>query len=531
MKKFVFVSCIFCALFVGRIQAQVVFEDSQQRWKITAVESNENYTVIFCDITILTNKAGCFEAHEYDRDGCSIYISGPFGRLKMVEASYKGDYTPWHRYEGNINWNYYEKFCKDKVAHAMFYFPRIPAGIQTINWHFNGGEANPSAECDEFVCAQFDVKNLNVPNNPITTQQTDWTESKLRTYWSEHKPTPIEGIYSFIQASDKYYWGNLRHRLAIIKSDGQYQILYLDGANNKVWHAGEVKGILMPTTTAGAYKVEKWFLENKMPSTSDFYVDYRGGFITLLDAKYNVETQFMKLFPENDISDITDSSSSSQSSSSSKTQNETPLGNGSGFFVGGSVIATNCHVVQDGKRFSVVLNTPNGTKEYRAKVLCVDKVNDLALLSIDDNDFVPFKSLPYSVYSRTIDVGSSIFTMGYPKVDIMGMEMKITDGIINSKTGFQGDIVNYQISAPIQPGNSGGPMFDRAGNLVGITASKVVKQGIDGVYYAIKSNYLNNLIDAAPISIPDIGTNSLAGKDLPAQIKALTPYVVMVLVY
>lgn len=54
-----------------------------------------------------------------------------------------------------------------------------------------------------------------------------------------------------------------------------------------------------------------------------------------------------------------------------------------------------------------------------------------------------------------------MFALGYPMSDILGEEIKVTDGIISSKTGYQGDVVTYQISVPIQPGNSGGPLFDK----------------------------------------------------------------------
>ena len=57
-----------------------------------------------------------------------------------------------------------------------------------------------------------------------------------------------------------------------------------------------------------------------------------------------------------------------------------------------------------------------------------------------------------------------MFALGYPMSDILGEEIKVTDGIISSKTGYQGDVVTYQISVPIQPGNSGGPLFDKNGN-------------------------------------------------------------------
>ena len=91
-----------------------------------------------------------------------------------------------------------------------------------------------------------------------------------------------------------------------------------------------------------------------------------------------------------------------------------------------------------------------------------------------------------------VNVGENVFAMGYPRPGLQGEEVKVTDGIISSKTGFQNDNKTYQISAPIQPGNSGGPLFDNSGNLIGLTNSGIPSG--DNVGYAIKISNLNNLL-------------------------------------
>jgi S1-C subfamily serine protease len=245
----------------------------------------------------------------------------------------------------------------------------------------------------------------------------------------------------------------------------------------------------------------------------------------LYDAKNYVETIFMKLYPENDIAfSMVEAEKKEKADEPKKLK-----GNGSGFFVGKNIIATNNHVVDGANKIEVVVRTASDIKTYSTKVLCVDKVNDLALLMIDDKEFQYLSTLPYNIYQRTIDVGSSIFTMGYPMAQIMGSEIKVTDGIISSKTGYNGQISIYQISAPIQPGNSGGPMFDKEGNLVGITSAGI--QEADNVGYAIKSSYLYQLMDAAPISISDITDKSPKQDNFTELIKEFAPYVVMILIY
>ena len=203
---------------------------------------------------------------------------------------------------------------------------------------------------------------------------------------------------------------------------------------------------------------------------------------------------------------------------------------GSGFVLTpNGVIVTNYHVIDGANGIDVFVNRNNEVKKYKAKVLISDKTNDISLLQIDDSSFTRFPALPYATKTSILDVGTSVFALGYPMSDILGEEIKVTDGIISSKTGYQGDIVTYQISAPIQPGNSGGPLFDKQGNIVGITNAGV--PDAQNVGYAIKASYLKNLIDVAPTTISLPAHNSISGLSFTEKIKRLTPYVVLIKVY
>ena len=193
------------------------------------------------------------------------------------------------------------------------------------------------------------------------------------------------------------------------------------------------------------------------------------------------------------------------------------------------IIATNYHVVDNAHEIKIVVKDGTEVKSYAAKVLVTDKTNDLALVSITDKEFNGVRDIPYSLYLDTKEVGTSIFSMGYPMSNILGGEVKITDGIINSKTGYEGDIATYQISSPIQPGNSGGALFDKNGVLVGITNAGVLSA--QNVGYAIKATYLKNLIDAAPVYIDLPKGKNLAGRDLTDLVKILSPYIVLVEIY
>ena len=203
-------------------------------------------------------------------------------------------------------------------------------------------------------------------------------------------------------------------------------------------------------------------------------------------------------------------------------------GNGTGFFIDNKgYIATNYHVIDGAKELEVDVVKDNQKQSFKAKVVSSDKQNDLAVIKIDDEKFKPFLKIPYSSKLTISDVGSNVFALGYPMaLTVMGDEVKFTDGKISSKTGFQGDITTYQVSVPVQPGNSGGPLFDYDGNLIGIVNAKIM--AADNVSYAIKLTYLKNLIDVLPDKITTPNDISIAQNTLTEKIKILSNYVVLI---
>ena len=150
-------------------------------------------------------------------------------------------------------------------------------------------------------------------------------------------------------------------------------------------------------------------------------------------------------------------------------------------------------MIKDAKEIQVTING----KSYNATLVISDEQNDLTILKINDNKFTPLQNLNYNFKSETSDVGTSVIALGFPLTTLLGEEIKVTNGIISSKTGMKGDITSYQISVPIQPGNSGGPLFDNDGNLIGITSSGINRKLdlTENVNYAIKTKYLKLLIE------------------------------------
>ena len=172
--------------------------------------------------------------------------------------------------------------------------------------------------------------------------------------------------------------------------------------------------------------------------------------------------------------------------------------NGSGFFISDTgEVLTNHHVV-DGAAEVVVLWQETA---YKMRLVASDKKHDLALLRLDetaddfgtDIDFRKysphkFPSLAFGS-STKCEVGDTIYVVGYPKIEVQGLEAKVTKGIVSSLSGYKGQKDNFQMDAAVQSGNSGGPVVDESGNLVGVSVATL--RGGQNVNYAIKKDVVD----------------------------------------
>ncbi|MFZ6778081.1 ABC transporter substrate-binding protein [Undibacterium sp. Ji83W] len=158
-------------------------------------------------------------------------------------------------------------------------------------------------------------------------------------------------------------------------------------------------------------------------------------------------------------------------------------------------LATNFHVING---MSEIIVFDRDKKAYPAKVIASDRENDLAILSIDKTTIPLFLE-----NTQRIRKGSEVSAMGFPNVDLQGYEAKFTNGTITAESGSNGDVRFFQISAPIQPGNSGGPLLDSRGSVIGIVTSKLndkltLMDGVvaQNVNYAVKVPYLLAMISS-----------------------------------
>src|SRR5439155_2348640 len=125
---------------------------------------------------------------------------------------------------------------------------------------------------------------------------------------------------------------------------------------------------------------------------------------------------------------------------------------------------TNQHVAGNGAQVRLV--TADGL--ISAKVVKVDAANDLSLLKAEGK----FAPLPLAT-SRTVKLGGTVATVGFPNIGLQGFAPKLAKGEIAALSGAQDDPRYFQISVPVQPGNSGGALVDERGNVVGVVAAKL----------------------------------------------------------
>ena len=175
-----------------------------------------------------------------------------------------------------------------------------------------------------------------------------------------------------------------------------------------------------------------------------------------------------------------------------------PRVTGTGFFItDDGCLLTSYHVVEDAARLAI--RTKAGT--FAATLVKADKANDVALLKVIGK----FRGLPVAS-SRGMKLGESVFTIGFPNIELQGFAPKLTKGEISSLTGMQDDPREFQISVPVQPGNSGGPLVNGYGDVVGIVEAQLADINTlkttgslpQNVNYAMKSTVLNLLLESLP---------------------------------
>ena len=187
-------------------------------------------------------------------------------------------------------------------------------------------------------------------------------------------------------------------------------------------------------------------------------------------------------------------------------------------------VVTNNHVIKGCQK---VVVHQKGDK-VPVKIIAFDPKNDLAILK---GDFTPVTVFPLS--NDRPELLQDVYVAGYPFGKEISTSVKVTKGIISSLTGIGNNFSNIQIDAALQPGNSGGPILDEKGNLVGVAVAKldldyvIENYGVvpEGTNFGIKSSVVKNLLDSNEVHYPPANASLMSKSQLGANISTGTYYI------
>ncbi|MFI5087044.1 MAG: serine protease [Terriglobales bacterium] len=298
----------------------------------------------------------------------------------------------------------------------------------------------------------------------------------------------VEGIWSDPQNE---------YRLGIVKapegSSADYFAVVLQSAS-PIWQASEIKAEFRTTASPNVFTCT-YFMRNKRPGGTTVTLEHDSllrGSISTPNGPF--ELVLLRVWPKAAEEPLKASEQGGKS--------------GTGFLLTRSgLIATNWHVVSDAKKISVAFQ--GWSDSAAAEIVIRDKENDLAILRLTDATKLAntCSELPFQLATaKGVMLGQRVSTIGYPLSPFLGSNPKFSEGAIASKSGLQDDPRWFQISAAIQPGSSGSPLFDDNGNIVGIVvasldavkAFQLTKAIPQNVNWAIKSDYLLNLAGMVP---------------------------------
>jgi S1-C subfamily serine protease len=353
---------------------------------------------------------------------------------------------------------------------------------------------------------------------------TGITSQMLKTYWEADTVDKREGIYIQFNGNDPYLLAILKNNtlntlLELKDDDAQYGDwyfgIYLYGPRSGGFQEGDVQVQFSPDDKTGRNYKAYWYSRSGKNSETvkvNFFEDDCSFQVTFPGFFSNRTDYYERIFP--------------YSRDFARNIGST----GTGFLLNREgYVVTNNHVIEGYRHILVRGLNGDFEKAYAFTAALTDKENDIAILK-PEISFLRLNNPSYGFTNAEMPVGSSVFALGYPLRAEMGDEIKLTTGIISSRSGYRGNPNEYQTTASISPGNSGGPLFDEQGNVIGINSAYL--SAANDAYYAIKIKLVIDLIEnSSPgISAPSNRT-TIWGRNLVDNVAAVKNFVYMIEAY
>mgnify|MGYP003286309803 CR=1 FL=1 len=187
-------------------------------------------------------------------------------------------------------------------------------------------------------------------------------------------------------------------------------------------------------------------------------------------------------------------------------------------------LVTNAHIIESAK--SILVQNSKG-QDLAASIIYVDAAKDLAIIKITDTAFKAPSSLGYSIKKGTPDIAAQVYTLGFPRNEIVYGE-----GYLAARTGFNGDTLTCQIAIAANPGNSGGPVINANGEVIGILSTK--QTTAEGAVFATQAKFIFDALktlqkeDTTYKNIKIPAASTMKGWDRMQQVKKIADNVYMV---
>ena len=175
---------------------------------------------------------------------------------------------------------------------------------------------------------------------------------------------------------------------------------------------------------------------------------------------------------------------------------------------------------------NIAVERPDG-KEFRAEIVYIDKVRDIAILKITDSKFKSPGAIPYSISKSAVALAAPVFTLGYP-----GNKVVYGEGYLSSESGYNGDSISCQVTMTASKGNSGSPILNKNGEVIGVVNGR--QSNVNTFVFATHAKYIYSAIEELKkkdtiynrIKIPSI--SSIKNAEREQQVKRIEEFVYIV---